>query len=789
MIKKGKVWKIKRDNIYHALTFAYLLIALCFSVFYFKPVFGRFVQSLVDLKKSVAYYVLYPFYMEDLVTVTVTKIPPEMELLLPMTMDEYHLFFERFFDLLFDKANFNAYLVRLSDIISDFSKFVSPLLIPLLFFGLVIFLIYYIPDKPIKDPNATLTDEEKAKGLTLEEKRAGWIIGADGEKRLNFGDEETESKPLKWYKKYIETIIGQPVKRFCKGYFEFFHAKKPWRWAYRWAFRLVWAYNLNFATIFIEFWAWVFYVAMSIEYSTVFVQFGKLTIDLSVVFQFLPTIGKVVVGYMIFHKIRRSIGDKILLSYIQKDKDFLKNHPGALFIVGKQRSKKTSILTTLKKILERQFREKAMEKFAARDKQFPFFHWRSIEKTVERCRANGTFKTLEDYTIFAAWLFKAWKFREKIGSRLYFRKIIKNKYGYDFGEVLEYSNLYLMSYSNGTIAWSIFEAIERYAQLYNIYTQPTPLDVSNFPIREDFSFHDNGFLPLFDGNPFREYFESMKNSQYSHILNNDAFRVGKVFKPKQRFDEAIEYGIGVKQEVAKDRMNKHTRPKAEKDEATQDNDWFELDTKMRGHVATIDFFDFWRWLFDDQRAGSLGADSKDLCTEVLIKKTHDEKIAVPCYAIEQLFFLTVSSVHDNIKYGIRNRKRKDTLFVHLMDKLFNPLFRHCDRLEARYGYFVAEVKTTDGMDQQVINEKEKIYIPRAFTYNNSFATDSWRTFYRRKHRKAKRTLNDVKQYGGLYPTDKEFKQQNGYDVEMMNYAYGDKTKRVLRNDDDEEEVG
>ncbi|MBQ4269139.1 MAG: hypothetical protein IJB97_05765, partial [Clostridia bacterium] len=226
---KGKVrGKIQRTTIYHALTIALLFVALGFSIFHFKPVFGRFVQSLVDLKNSVGYYVLYPFYMEDLVTVTVTEIPPEMELLLPMTREEYRLFFERFFDLLFDKSNFNAYLVRLSDIISTISEFLSPLLIPLLLWGLVIFLMYRIRNKPIKDKHATLTDEEKARGLTLEEKRAGWIIGADGEKRLNFGDDETETRPLKWYKKYIETIIGQPVKRFCKGYHEFFHAKKPW---------------------------------------------------------------------------------------------------------------------------------------------------------------------------------------------------------------------------------------------------------------------------------------------------------------------------------------------------------------------------------------------------------------------------------------------------------------------------------------------------------------------------------------------------------------------------------
>ena len=346
-------------------------------------------------------------------------------------------------------------------------------------------------------------------------------------------------------------------------------------------------------------------------------------------------------------------------------------------------------------------------------------------------------------------------------------------------ELFEYADSgYSMVYDNGTVKSSIFNTIEKYACLYMIYSQPTPLDTSNYAIREDFRFKDYGCFPIFDGDLFRSSKESEKYSQYSHIINFDPFRPGKAFDEKTRYDEAVEFGIGVVQEVAKERKNRYTQT-GKKDDlvANQSNDLFELDTKMRGHVATIDNFDFWRWLFDDQRPDSLGADSKDLTTICQIKKTSDAKIVLPLFAIEELLYEIAQKIHDKIYDFIRNRKNSDTLLVYFMKMLFNPLFKLYDRVEARYSVYTSRIKTTDAMDKEVIGEAEKVYILSAMAYNDKFATDSCRTFYRRKHLHAKRSLNDRVQYKSLYPTRDEYRIQRSYFFEDMNETFDGENER------------
>ena len=765
-MKKG----IGERIIHHILTIVFLIGAVLFSIFRFQDVFWRTFQALIDLKNSLLYYVLFIFRLEDLVPVTVIEISQGMVTMLPLTPDEFLVFWDRFIERLFSWENFQAYFEWLMDELQPIAETLAYLLIPLVAFVAILFFYYAKVDKKQeKKAEEKPKQKEKVKKSGKAPKRKPRENG----KRAEREEELLDSAPLQWWKRNLEGRISAPIRRAVREYHRFFWEHK----LYYWAMILIWTYNLNILTILIEAVAWIFYVAMSIDYVTILIQIAKLAIDLTVVIGFFPWWAWLIIGYIVFDWIRCWLGDKLLLHYIEKDKEFLARHPGALFVVGKQRSKKTSILTTLKLILERQFREKAMEKFATRDKQFPYFRWRGIEETVERCRKNGKFKTLEDMTFFAFYVKRA--FEEQNAQRKEFLcSRVLQMYGYDVEELIRYSKLYDLTYDNGTVEFTIWEAIERYSQLYFIYSQPTPLDISNYSIREDFMFKDHGFFPIFDGDPFRSAEESGKYSQYSHIYNGDVFRPGKVFDPKTRYDEAAEFGIGVMQEFAKERKNRYSRSgKANDKEANQDNDLFELDTKMRGHVATIDFFDFWRWLFDDQRPDSLGADNKDLTTICRIKETTDARICLPFFAIEELIYYAVTGVRDGVKYFIRNRKRKETLLVHLMDKLYIPYFHHFDEVQAHYGVHVAKLKTEDGGDGEILGEAEKIYIPVAFTYNGRFATDNWRIFYRMKHRKAKRTLNGIKQYDGIYPSMDEFRGQRSYAVEDMNYAYGDKYKR------------
>ena len=742
--------RTKRQKVHIILTAAFLIAALAFSIFRFEMVFGRIVQAVVDLGNSIAFYCLYPFYMEDLVTVTVTDFPPTMETLLPLTFAEFKLFFARFKDLLFDFGTWKAYTLMLIQKMGQVAEVLSPFLIPALALFLVLFIKYRLVDKPKKRKE-----------------------GEEEPPAPKYPDELLEdSAALEWYKRNVEKRVERPIAREVRAYVEFFAAQ---RWYVKWAFILVWAYNFNVLTIAIEGLAWIFYVAMSTEYGTFFLQVAKLVCDLAVPFSFFPWWAEAIIYFKIFDIWRRHVGLKRLLKRIEKDDEFLDKHPGALLAYGKQRSMKTALLVTLKKVFERRFRKKAFEKFKLREKQFPYFPWWHVEQIVKRCR-DVQFKTLDDMAIFARAV-KA-TVEETNKRKFEFRRVLLRKYyGFDIDCVMKYAEQYNMTYDNGICEVSIWEALERYTQLYFIYSQLTPLDISTVSIREDFTFKDHGYFPIFDGNPFRGTQDSRKYSQYGHRMKFDIFRPGETFDKATRFEEAVEYGIGVCPEFAKERKNKNTRGTQQdiNGRVNQNNDLFDLDTKLRGQIATIDFFDFWVWLLDDQRADSLNAENKDLATGLLIKERSDAQIVMPGYAIEQLLGIVFGKMRDVIKYGIRNRKRKkETLLVHLLDKLYIPFFRHCDRIENFYSVHTLKIKATDEMDGEVLSDCEKLYIPKSFTFNDTYATDAYRVFYRKKYRQADRTLNKIKQFSGLYPTVEEYEEMQSFLVADLNHWYQDK---------------
>ena len=740
----------KRRTVHILLTVAFMLASLALLAFRFQMVFERTVQAVVDLGNSIAFYSLYPFYLEDLVTVTVTDFPANMETLLPLTFAEFKLFFARFKDLVFDLGTWKAYSLMLLEKLGRFAEIISPFLLPFVALFLVLFFKYRLIDKPKK--------RKEGEAEPPAPKHVDELL--------------EDSGALEWYKRNVEGRIERPIVRELRAYIEFFAAQ---RWYIKWAFILVWAYNFNILTIAIEGLAWIFYVSMSTEYGTFFVQFAKLVCDLAVPFGFLPWWAEAIIYFKIFDMWRRHVGLKRLLKRIETDDKFLDEHAGALLIYAKQRSFKTALLVTLKKLFERRFRTKAKERFIAIDKKFPFFPWWHVEQIVKRCR-DMQFKTFDDIAVFALAVKKA--VEEKNENKFKFRHaLILKYYGFNVDEVVQYSKHYNMTYDNGICEISVWEALKRYAQLYFIYRQPSTLDISMLPIREDFTFKDHGYFPIFDGNPFRKTKDSQKYSQYSHRMKFDIFRSGETFDKKSRFDEAVEYGIGVCPEFAKERKNKNTRG-AQVDingRVNQNNDGFDLDTKLRGQIATIDFVDFWVWLFDDQRADSLNAENKDLTTGVLIKERSDAMVLLPCYAIEELLCLIFTKMRDAIKYGIRNRKRKkETLFVHLLDKLYIPYFKHCDRIENFYSVFELKVKTTDEMDGEVLGEREKLYVPKAFTFNDTYATDAFNVFYRKKYKQADCTLNKITQFSGLYPTVEDYDEMQSYLVTDLNHWYMDK---------------
>ena len=392
VVKPARKLKNKtKRRIRHAVSIGLLLVSILFAVFRFSPVFSRFLQAIEDFGRSVAFYFLYYNDLEYLVTPTVREIPEGMDTVLPLTLEEFKALMQEFWFLFKNPAMMKRFCLTIWEEFVFFMYNFSMLSLPIVLIGLFVYKIY----------------SEKSK------RRA-------------------DSKPLWTYKKFRKKLII-PIKREIKTYWRFITQKQK-RW-YLWLFLLIWAYNFNFLTIGLETFAFVFYASMvgATAWLNIFVQIAKLAVDLSVVAFFFPSWVWTIFSYIVFDIIRRKMGDKKLYKYIDKVKEFLKKHPGALFVVGKQRSKKTSMLTMLKIVCERYFREKAESLFKKRAKQFPCFPWGRLEETVEKCRESGVFKTLDDMDVFAELLKRTYDEKDR-RYRKYLKHFIFVKYGYDFNK-------------------------------------------------------------------------------------------------------------------------------------------------------------------------------------------------------------------------------------------------------------------------------------------------------------------------------------------------------------------
>lgn len=739
--------KVKRKKIInHATFWAIIAVSVLFSIFRFAPVFFRMLQAIVDFAYSFARYFLFFDAKESLLPATVAQIPEGMDMLLPYTFEEYKILWDEFWELFTNEANFVIWLYVCRYHLARFAKVVIILLFPLLSLAIV-----------------------------------GYLLA----KKVNRNGKDT--KPTRVWKA-IRRVVYLRLRTFLKDFFVFLKGKK----LYRWIVWLLWLYNLNVLTIGVEAVAFVFHFAITFDFSNIFVQIAKLAVDLSVPLQFFPWWLTVILVLYVFQKIRCAVARSRVKKFIKKDEEFLERYPGALFIVGKQRSKKTSLLSMLKRVLERVFRKRAEEKILYRDKQFPNFSWADIDSVVFACKENGKFIVFEDVEKFAYRLERTCRERNIEGAQTDKHiSIIKEEYGYDVNKLFEYiDDGYPVNYNNGIVNESLFKAIERYGQLLMIYGQKSSLDISNYSIREDFTFKDYGCFPIFDGDLIeRTTEESEKNTQFSHIVRYDAFRLGEAFEEDSREEIAIEYGIGVEAEFSKERKNKVSRAglKAGDTNANQNNDLFELDTKMRGHIATIDNYDFWRWLFDDQREDGLGADNRDMTTTGRIKKTEPLKVLLPFFVYDEMLYDAVFGLRDKIKLFYKNRKKGKHFIDYLLDLICGPLFRHYDRMRNRYGMYRLRLKMEDGKDKEVLQDSEYAYILTCVAYNDVFATDSHRTFFKKKHRKATINLDSSRQYSGLYPTMDEYRYQQSYLVEDMNYAFGDARERKKKKKDKEKQ--
>ena len=599
-------------------------------------------------------------------------------------------------------------------------------------------------------------------------------------------DYNQDTKPLQ----IVKTIFNftyRPLKRVTAAYFRFLKKNK----AYPIIWAVIWALNFNFVTIILEIVAYHYYFCASFDFVNLYIQFYKLLLDLSTVITFFPLWAWAiifVIGFDIFRKFRSK---KKLKNLEEKCEEIVAELPVAVFITGAMNTGKTTFQVELAITYNKYFRDVAYKKMFEITMRFPNFPWINLERCIKYGLEHHTIYNLATCKLFIRFLKKFYENSYKHTELRY--NLLRRRYGYNFDNfIFDYNvECYGFTYYDNLKEKTIFDALESYAQHYFIYVITCTLMLANHSIRVDDFQKDKGNFPIWDIDFFRNDPEEIKeHTRHSHILDYDAVRLGTKVISDNRFKDSIDFGIIAVTEIGKERSNQitikgeyfkipstYSNGESVLDEngmpikATPDSDLFTLDVKMCRHRATVDDFPYVVFIFDDQRAGSLNADNKELCDLLYIAKASDYKFITPYFALDELVYMVTTKFMKWFHKKDRYYKGNNTLLCHTLRNMFASLiFKHYERLFNMYSVSTLTFNVQDGKESDK-GHKMKYPMIKMKVHSGRFFTDAWGDYYYQKTKRSPVGIVDTPEYVGNQATREELNQTHGYFANAMDKMF------------------
>ena len=693
-----------RLNICVSLVVTAALIAL--GVFAFNSSYLRTFETLCDVISSVKYYflVLFGSPPSDLPSVTEYSKVITWTAILPSDFVAFNENAEAFFKMLMSKENFLSWLSAVGKKASTLAKVLTVSL------PCVMALIIVI-------------------------------------KRL-YASENTkhnqDTVPLKIFKK-VSGKTYQPVKRFVRGYIEFLRTYPK-----NYVFWLVLcAFHCNLVSIAAEFFAYYLYFAVSFDIAGLYTQAVKLALDLQILFRFFPKWALFIFAWLIFNCWRKKTANNRLRHFEARNCGFINELPIVSMTCGSMGKKKTTMITDMVLSQEVMFRQKALEILRKNDMKFPYFPWICFEKQLQKC--------MEHHTVYNLATVKAWvkKKRERYV-----------KHGTATGQLYGYNvERYGYTYHDGLKISDLFDVLETYAQAYFIYVIQSSLIVSNYAIRTENELLDSGNFPLWNTDFFTD---KSGSDRHSHILDFDVLRLGKKVIENNPYAGSFEFGVVTITEMGKERGNTLELKEVKKgtEETNQKNDLFNGWLKMCRHSATVDNYPFIKVFTDEQRPESWGADARDLSEIITVLSAGEERIALPCYTLEEMLCAWACEKFMRLYEDFRFCRGDNTLLVHLLKTVTAGLYKHNQKMKNRYGYGVLTVGKQRGTLEGKV-QKKKYYLANRKIYSRRFSTDCFSDYFNEQAKKTKTGINDYPEYAGEKASVEELKEQNSYFISSL----------------------
>lgn len=663
----------------------------------------RFVQALVDLGNSIAYYVLFLWNRHDRILPTVTqKALLHTDCTLPLRWSELErkcaLLPKRLLNAEYLK-NYGLLLLR------GWNGFVMAVT---LIFPCVLLLIGLKYSRYTKEhlsvPNSPVMRKKLAAHI---QKRYRTAVNLWNEYR----------RFLKREKIYIRLLL------------------------------LIWLLNLNVLTMITEAVAYYFYFLVSMDFASLFGQFVKLLCDLSVARSMLPVGIWCGIFYWMFHMIRTKIALNSLRHMEAKNRGFNQSLSTVVMITGTMGMGKTRMAVDMALSFEQEFREQARELMLKNMLRFPQFDFIRFQRELVQQIQTGSVK---NWAGCRRWV-------RECRERYRRNPIPANLFGYDETRVP-------MTYSDGLKIWNIWNMLENYAQEYFLYIAVSSLILSNFSIRSDVDVGDSEYFPQWNGDFFqREPQDLPEYSRYAHIVDFDLFRLGCQMNRENCLAGAFEFGVIVLTEIGKERGNQleNQEYKKHSPKANPKNDMFNAWLKLLRHAGSVEGVCFVRLLCDEQRAASWGADARDTATVLQIKDVSEPCSALACSWFSSVFmrgFLPKYLQYYQKTLVCGNARVPAVRHLHMA---FSAVYARCERRMQTYGYAVATVTTQDGTLEDIPVEHET-YISFKKVYADRYCTDCYKEYFADRALSAEYDFVHSDAYRSGCATLKELEKQSSY---------------------------
>lgn len=710
----------------HILFIAVTLLTVSTTFLMFPYSIGRLFESLRDLGLSFAYYFCELFEIKNAVVPTVADVQKypfwdwlenfqiiKSQALIPFEWEEFVIKWKRYWELIASWDNVKSYFYDLV----NFLYYFSLILLTLFPFFFVFKLL-----------------------LNFELKKYN-------------NNYYRQSKQLLAFKRFERKVIP-PIKRVVNRVLTF--GKENSYYYKTWLF--VWLFNFNIISIGIEAIAFYVYFIFSFDFVHLYRQIYKLLIDLSVMLKFIPVPIWCLMGYILLCVIRKKIGYRRLNHMERKNEGFINNQPIVILIVGGMRTGKTTCVTDMGLSITTLFRQQALDILLEIFLKYHNFPWIILENQVKKAMENHGVYNLATCKRFT-------DMKRKVFER---DPVPKNIFGYDFTR-------YGLSYDDNLAVSDIWTDIGDYVKAYFIYIIECSLMVTNYSVREDFVLESCGNFPLWDEDFFnRKSTELPEISRYSHIIDYDCLRLGRKVIEDNIMKDSFDFGIVLLMEIGKERGNNLELREVKKmcRDVNQKNDLFDTELKMMGHAANVHNKCFVRFVCDEQRPESWGANARELASIVRIVEKGEKSIAMPFYEMRDIIYGLVSDRYRSFYLNYRFARGDISLLFYLYTKVFAALHRKYERDYNIFGYYPVKIETEKGTLDGVRDEHEYYYMVKKI-YSRRFATDGFSGFYFNKTIKSKYGLKDMPCYENLHATEAELERQNSYFVSDLTRISGE----------------